>query len=260
MYIESPQNARIRAWSRLKDKRGRQQSGEFLVEGVRLVEELLRSTLETVAVVWDVGTDELPDTLTEAAMERGVPLLEASPGAFAVLSDTVTPQGVLAVARMPLTAQTPAPPDQVLVLDGVQDPGNVGTLLRSADAFRMGQVCCGRGTVDPFAPKVVRASMGGLFRVPVVSADTVAYLQTWRTRWPDGQIVHARAHAEAACHELNFRRPTLLLVGSEASGVSPEAASLADTQVRIPMSEAAESLNAAVAGSILLYEMFRQRT
>ncbi|MDQ0188796.1 TrmH family RNA methyltransferase [Alicyclobacillus cycloheptanicus] len=259
MYLESPQNPKIHRWSQLKAKKGRQTHGAFLVEGSRLVEECLRSSFEVEAVLWDVGTDELPDPLTEAAMQRGVPVIEVAPRAFAEVSDTVTSQGVIAVAKLPNAALPPGQASFCVALDGVRDPGNVGTLLRSADAFGADAVYCGTGTVDPFSPKVVRASMGGIFRFPVHHGDSVALISSWRQAWPEGQVALADAHADMDCDALDFCRPTLILVGGEAFGASPEAAALATVKIRIPMTGMADSLNAAIAGSVLLYEANRQR-
>ncbi|MCL6445513.1 MAG: RNA methyltransferase [Alicyclobacillus sp.] len=258
VLIESPSNARVRAWSQLKTRKGRKQQGQFLVEGVRLVRELLASSLDIVVLLWDVGTDELSEDVAALASARGVPIVELAPSAFAEISDTATPQGVIAVARIP--EEHPGfTPANGLVLDGVQDPGNVGTLIRTAEAFGVTAVCCGTGTADPYAPKVVRATMGGLFRTHVVDTDTLSYVARWRNRWPQGRVVVAAASGEVTCEKAELSGPVLLVVGSEAAGVSEVVEAAADVRVRIPMVGLAESLNAAVAGSILLYEVFRQQ-
>jgi TrmH family RNA methyltransferase len=261
LYLESPHNPRVKNWAALKTRKGRQQSGEFLAEGLRLVDELLRSSLEVTALLWDVAADELPDSLRDAANERGVPIYELSPNAFRSVSDTVTSQGVIAVAKLPGNSRKEAAelPSHVLLLDGVQDPGNVGTLIRTADAFGIGAVCCGEGTADPYSPKVVRASMGGLFRLPVATVESSSYIRRWRERWPDGQVLVTAAGAPLACDEANLRNPALIVIGSEAHGVSEEVMALADQQIGIPMSGMAESLNAAIAGAVILYEVSRQR-
>jgi TrmH family RNA methyltransferase len=261
MYLESPNNSRVKEWSHLKNKKGRTEQGRFLVEGYRLVEEALRSGLVVDAILWDVGTDELPDALQEAAYERGAPIFELSPKAFASVSDTVTPQGVIAVVRKPSIRKdgTQTAPSRVLLLDGLQDPGNVGTLLRCADAFGIEEVCCGTGTVDPYSPKVVRASMGGIFRVPIVVEDVAKYITKWMSLQPSGRVVMSSADAREECDAFDFTKPFVLLIGSEAFGVSEAARTLATADVKIPMVGMTESLNAAMAGSVLLYEAFRQR-
>jgi RNA methyltransferase, TrmH family len=261
MYLESPNNSRVKEWSQLKNKKGRTEQGRFLVEGYRLVEEALRSGLAVDALLWDVGTDELPETLQEAAYERGVPIFELSPKAFASVSDTVTPQGVIAVVQKPRFGKNggQTPTSRVLLLDGLQDPGNVGTLLRCADAFGIEEVCCGTGTVDPYSPKVVRASMGGIFRLSVVVEDAVKYIRNWLGCQPNGRVVMSSADASIECDAFDFTRPFILVIGSEAFGVSDAVRTLATDDVKIPMVGMTESLNAAMAGSVLLYEAFRQR-
>lgn len=259
VYLESPQNPKIHRWSQLKSKKGRLTEGAFLVEGVRLVDDLLRSSFEVEAVLWDVGTDNLPEDLTETAQLRGVPLIEVAPRAFAAVADTVTPQGVIAVAKLPQTGVEPSSVAFGLVLDNLRDPGNVGTLVRSADAFGVDLVLCGSGTVDPYSPKVVRASMGGTFRVHVESKATTVFLSAWRDAWPDGKVVLADAKGQVDCDQFDFRGPVLIVIGSEATGASAEAEALATDTLQIPMTGMADSLNAAIAGSVLLYEASRQR-
>jgi RNA methyltransferase, TrmH family len=259
MFIESPQNARIKVWRQLKTKKGRLEHGLYVIEGIRLVEEALHSDVELAAVLWDVGCDELPDYITEQPRVAKV-FHELSPAAFAEVSDTTTPQGLIAIAKLPVDVSLKDLSAQAVLLDGVQDPGNVGTLLRSADAFGFRQICCGTGTVDPFAPKVVRASMGGMFRSAVTAMDSVAWIEAWLRCHPDGQVVVTAADAPKVCHEVDLTGACLLVIGSEAFGVSEAVRNLATLHVQIPMVAGAESLNAAIAGSVLLYESLRQRT
>ncbi|WAH38341.1 TrmH family RNA methyltransferase [Alicyclobacillus dauci] len=258
MYIESPQNARVRAWSQLKSKKVRSRQGLFLVEGRRLVEELVGSAYELEALLWNVAADEPPSHLTEHPKFQGH-VYELSPAAFALVSDTTTPQGLIAIAKLPETgSQAGSISTHAVLLDGIQDPGNVGTLLRSCEAFGFHSVCCGTSTVDPFAPKVVRSAMGGMFRLDLWTEDSVQFIEDWRRNHPDGRVIVAAADADELCYSADMRRPTLVVIGSEAFGASDEVRELADLAVAIPMQADTESLNAAVAGSILLYEAYRQ--
>ncbi|QQE77624.1 RNA methyltransferase [Alicyclobacillus sp. SO9] len=257
MFIESPANEKVRKWRKLKNKKGRKEQQLFLVEGLRLVEELLQSSWEPVYLLWDVGTDEVPERILTRAKERNTVIVEMSPAAFAAVSDTVTPQGVIVIAALPPTS--PAYPEHVLLLDEVQDPGNAGTLLRAAEAFGLEEVVCTTGTVDPFAPKVVRSTMGGLFHLRVQAIDALPYIHTWSETWPDGQVISTQAVGANHCYVADFTKPTLLIIGSEATGVSEKLIEASDDTVQIPMAGQAESLNAAMAGSILMYEMLRQR-
>lgn len=257
MFIESTSNDRVKNWAKLKTRKGRGHQGTFLVEGLRLVEELLASEWMIEAILWDVGTDELPDSIQTIVAERRISFIELSPEAFAVVSDTVTPQGIIAVAQLPM--QSPLYPPSVVLFDGVQDPGNLGTLVRSAFAFGCTEVVAASGSVDPFSPKVVRASMGSLFRVSTVLADAASYIDEWRHRHPLGQVIVTDAKSGTLAHQQQVDGSSLVVIGNEAVGVTDQTAALATVSVRIPMEAGAESLNAAMAGTVILYEVYRQR-
>ncbi len=258
LYIESPQNPRIKTWKQLKNKKGRDKSHAFLAEGIRLVEEAIRSDFELEALLWNVSTDELPDTILEHENCKNV-FFELSPSAFAEVSDTVTSQGVIAVVRMKDHEQAVKTSDLVVVLDGVQDPGNVGTLIRSCDAFGFGGACCGTQTADPFSPKVLRATMGGLFHIRVSSMPSAEFIKEWRILHPDGFVIVSDANVDDSCFTIDLKGPCIIVVGSEAFGVSEEVRELSTHRVAIPMIGQAESLNAGIAGSVLMYESVRQR-
>jgi RNA methyltransferase, TrmH family len=257
LYIESSKNPKVQDWAALKVKKGRLGHAAYLAEGARLAEEALQSDRLVEALLLNAAADDDYVLLRQLAQTRKVPIHELSPQAFATLSDTVTSQGVMAVVAIP--SAPPQYPAYTLVLDGVQDPGNVGTLLRTADAFGVTEVCCSESTADAFAPKVIRASMGGIFRVSVHRKNTVTYIRDWMKAYEDGNVVITEADGSTPCHEVPFTRPTLIVIGSEASGVSEEAKALASIRAFIPMTAQTESLNAAVAGSIVLYEAYRQR-
>jgi TrmH family RNA methyltransferase len=171
------------------------------------------------------------------------------------MAETVTPQGILAVVPFP---ERPAPqhPELVLIVDAVADPGNLGTLLRSAEAAGVELVLLSEGTADVFNPKVVRGGMGAHFRLPM----------RWGMRWEDiagavqGLTVYlADVRGERSYDEVDWRRPAALIVSSEAHGPSPAARRLAHEAIYIPMQGQTESLNVGVAGSIILFEAARQR-
>lgn len=255
VYIESAHNDRVRQWAQLKTRRGRHKAGCFLVEGERLVADLLASDLRLEALLWNAASDEPPEELWLHPKAEGR-RFELSPQAFAAVADTETPQGLIAVAALPHPA--PQYADRVLVLDAVQDPGNVGTLVRSAEAFGFREIVFGTGTADPYAPKVVRASMGGLFRANVIVGDEVPYLTAWRHHHPAGFVVATAAEAPERCHEAPLAGELAIVIGNEARGVGEAVRALAQRCVSIPMAGGAESLNAAMAGTVLLYEAYRQ--
>jgi TrmH family RNA methyltransferase len=167
-------------------------------------------------------------------------------------ADTRTPQGVLAV--VPFVQLKPRP-GLILILDCLRDPGNLGTILRSAEAAGVGQVILAPGTVDPYNPKVVRGGMGVHLRLPVLSLPwpAIAELVSGRAIWL------ADASAGVAYDAVDWTRPSALLVGGEAAGPGEQACALATGRVRIPMAEGPESLNAAMAATVILFEAARQQ-
>ncbi|HZS86877.1 MAG TPA: RNA methyltransferase [Chloroflexota bacterium] len=239
--------------------------GLYLIEGVRLVEEALFSGVRPEIVAMS------PDTL--AATPRGRALygrlshdpdlpapLEVTPAVLHHVSATETPSGV--VAAVPLPAQTslnqlPARRGLSLVLDGVQDPGNAGTILRTAWAADLDAVIALHGCVDLYAPKVVRSAMGAHFRVALATNVELDALRPWLAQ--RGQTLLADAHATSSIYETDLRPPTILIVGGEAGGAL-RAASIPDPRpVSIPMPGHSESLNVAMAASIIVFEALRQR-
>ena len=224
------------------------------------MEEAFRSGLAIEAVlVSDEGERHL--TRLKPWLTREVRILRCSARMFQGVASTDSPQGIAALAHMPdrefadLLGARPL----VLVLVGVQDPGNVGTLLRSAEAFgATGAVTC-RGTAHPLSPKALRASAGSALRLPLLaSADDASVLA--RLREARLRIFAATLDGGESPGELDFRVPCALLIGNESSGLPAEMARAADQRVRIALAEGVESLNAGVAGAVLLYEASRQRS
>ena len=174
---------------------------------------------------------------------------------IATISDTVTPQGVVAAVAWPEVE--PAGRGVQLVLDAVQDPGNVGTLLRTAEATGISQVICVAGTADVYSPKVVRAAMGAHFRLAI--AQDVTWDEAPMLLIPADNVYAAVASAPMPYFAADWRQPSALIVGNEANGVSEAGLALATKQISIPMQGPVESLNAAIAGSVILFEALRQR-
>jgi len=243
----------------LRRRRIREAEGAFLVEGIRAVEDLLASPLGVRLLAW---SSTLEDTdrgraLLGGARRRGIPLREISATELAEYADTEAPQGVVAVADVPRWSlddlRTTASQAVVLVLDAVQDPGNFGTLVRTAEALGAAGVISLPGTVDAWNPKAVRAAMGSSFRLPVVSA-------AWDEAGPwlerEGFTVLA---SMVGAPPLAAGRPgkAALVLGNEGAGVGPDTRARADAEVGIPLRGRAESLNVTSAAAILLYELLR---
>ena len=253
--IESTSNPTVRMLRDLHTREGRKEHGAFLIEGTRLVAEAVEASWPLLAALYD--PDRLEGPLA-SLVERIPTAAPASAKAIKHASDTMTPQGIVAAAALvPFTgAADPAEP-LVLVLDGIADPGNAGTLLRSALAAGVRTVLSGPDTVDLFAPKVVRGGMGAHFHLSLGSQldwDSIA-----AAVGEGRKMVVAEATADLPYYRFDWRRPSALIIGSEAHGPSAPALRLASARVSIPLSSGVESLNAAVAGSVILFEAKRQR-
>jgi TrmH family RNA methyltransferase len=252
--ITSAQNERVKYIRSLARRRVRQREGRFVVEGTRLVSEVVRAGIRPALLFYTQAWAETPEgqhllsSLHPA--EEGDWLV--SEAVLAACADTQTPQGVVAVLPWIETAPRSG---LILILDCLRDPGNLGTILRSAEAAGVGLVCLAPGTVDPYNPKVVRGAMGAHFRLPLVSLDwpAIACRVAGRAVWL------ADAAGEVAYDAVDWTRPSALIVGGEAAGVGPDASALATARVSIPMGGGAESLNAAMAATVLLFEAARQQ-
>lgn len=256
--ISSPANQHVkRIRSLATDRRVRRRERMFVLEGVRLVADALASGVPLELVLY--AHEQLAATgagVQLLAQLRAMPAAyEATPQVVAAASETVTPQGVVALARWPEVA--PDLPGLLLILDAVQDPGNVGTLLRSAEAISVAQVLCIRGTADVYSPKVVRSAMGAHFRLSIAQD----------IEWPDADqhlsivdhVYAADAESRMPYYAADWRQRSALIVGNEAHGISVDARARATKLISIPMRGGAESINAAVAGSVILFEAQRQR-
>jgi TrmH family RNA methyltransferase len=255
--ITSPSNLTLKLIRALQSQRkAREKERLFVIEGVRLVEEAVRAN---APVRLALHTDDL-DPRSRAALHQlarlGAQIEVVSPKVMAAASDTQTPQGLLAVVSfLSSFILHPSSFSFALVLDRLSDPGNLGTILRAADAAGVQAAFLAPGTVDAHNPKVVRAAMGAHFHLPIVEAswdelkNHLAGLAVWL----------AEARAGEPYDRVDWRAPSALVVGSEAEGPSDAARRLTPQRVHIPMPGLAESLNAAVAAGVLLFEAARQR-
>jgi RNA methyltransferase, TrmH family len=253
--ITSASNPRIKLVRALQARRRERETEQaFVVEGVRLAEEAARAGVAARLVLHTSRLDARTRSVINQLARLGAEVEEVSPEAMAAASMAEAPPGLLVVAP----AAPLAPPARLafaVVLDGLSDPGNLGTVLRTAGAAGVDAVFMPPGTVDAYNPKVVRGAMGAHFQLPLVTADwdeiarALAGLAVWR----------AEARAGRPYDDVDLRRPCALLIGSEAAGVSPAADQLPANPVHIPMPGRAESLNAAVAAAVLMFEVVRQR-
>lgn len=254
-----PSRSQAKRWRALKRRKGRAEHGLFLAEGTRLVADLLASGLEARHLLYtDEGSRE-PDTsaLLDRAREEGVPCESVDRGELAEFADTVTPQGVLAVAEIPVRGRDDLRGGDLVVLDAVQDPGNAGTILRTAEALGAAGAISLKGTVDLWNPKTVRASAGALFRLPVLDDEWPG-----AGRWLREEGVPLWA-ADAAGEDVGrgegVPARVALVLGNEGAGVREEILSAADRRVAVHLPGGAESLNVAVAAALLMDRIFSAR-
>jgi TrmH family RNA methyltransferase len=246
-------------------RRGRERRGLTLAEGVRLVEEAVAAGIEVrgAAVSPALEATTRGGALKSALTGAGTRLEEVSDAELAALADTEHPQGIVAVVRprdWALDDIATPPGAVVLVLDAVQDPGNVGTMLRTALGLGAAGVIALKGTAELTGPKVLRGSMGAIFRLPAVTVDAAGFLAWARTRGLELWVADAGGEPLRSPGGPRERRPPLALaVGNEGAGVGAELEAAATRRVAIPLAAGAESLNVAVAAGILLHEVTRGR-
>jgi TrmH family RNA methyltransferase len=253
--ITSKTNRKVKYARSLYRRSVRQREKRFLAEGVRLIEEMTKAGQEPVFVFHDpaIASDARALALLEKLRPSGAELESVSEEVMRAMADTKTPQGILAVASFPELGAGDSHLN--LLLDGVRDPGNLGTILRSAQAAGVGQAITMRGTVDVYGPKVVRGAMGAHFRLPMKAdcswSDVGAVLE-------GKQVLLADARGDRYYYEIDWTRPSVLVMGGEARGPGAEAQRVCTDTVAIPMRGDVESLNVAVATSIILFEAARQ--
>ena len=257
MVITSKDNEIIKHIRKLKDKKERDISNEFIVEGIKMLEEAINENakIKTVVVCDDcLGNSKIAtDLLYEIAKENIIYVPEKI---FKLISDVKTPQGILAVIEKSDTSKIDYKDDLFLILDNIQDPGNLGTIIRTADSINLKQIIVPKGSADSYNPKVVRSSMGAIFRVKVIEVENLA--KTIKEMKKNNiNILATDLRTDKSIYDVNYEK-SAIVIGNEANGVSEEVLELADERIKIPMIGKTESLNAAVATGIILYNAVRK--
>ena len=271
--ISSKDNSLIKHIKRLKEKKYRDEYGEFIVEGLKLINEAIQENADIRQIVVCDGCDnsEMIESHLKYEMAR-LDFIYVPQNIFKMISDVENPQGVLAVIgkikndnnqekdeieEAEHTSNINLNEDIILALDDIQDPGNLGTILRTADSVGLKQILVSKGTADAYNPKVVRSTMGAIFRVNVIECEnlkeTLKELQS-----KDYKVMTTSLKAKKSIYEVDYKKK-IIVIGNEANGVSKEILNLADEKVIIPMLGKTESLNASVATGVILYEYVRQK-
>lgn len=245
-HIHSVKNPQIKEWKKLLTKKERDKTGMFLIEGFHLVEEALKQEESIVELIVNEAT-ELPLQWNYGS----IPVTLVTEEVIKTLSDTETPQGVIAICRQAEASLDETKAKTFLLIDAVQDPGNVGTMIRTADAAGIDAVIVGKGSVDVYNPKVLRSAQGSHFHLPIITGD----LQIWIDSLLQKGIP---VYGTSLENGQNYREVTptsefALIVGNEGSGVAKELLQQTTKNLYIPIYGKSESLNVAVATGILLY-------
>ncbi len=253
--IHSTRNQRIQGVCRLQDNaRTRREVGAFIVEGVRLAEEVLKSNWPVTQVFYTLDLSKRGKGIVRTFHEKGIPVFKVTPEVMELASDTESPQGILMEVPIP-QAQFDGVHSFVFIIDQLGDPGNLGTLLRTAVAVGADAVVLTPGSVDPYSPKVVRAATGAHFHIPVGILEWEKIEGICRAL----TVYLADKEGGSIYWDANFTGTVGLLIGNEAHGASQRARQLVHQTIHIPMPGDTESLNAAVAGSVIAFEVLRQQ-
>lgn len=259
MELTGLQNPQVKAAAELKQKKYRQQQGLFLAEGLRTVEEAVASKT-VVSIFYTAIEDDRTRSVLEEAAAQQLKLYCVSDAVMKKIADTDTPQGIIAVCKMQNVTldKLLSKGEMLLVLDRVGDPGNLGTMLRTADAAGIGGVVLLKGCVDIYAPKTVRSSMGSLFHVPVVSGIGEDKFIA-EAKDAGYELLVTSLEGADNLYKADLGGRIAFVMGNEAGGVSANILERADKRVFIPMAGRAESLNVAMAAGVVMFEALRRR-
>lgn len=250
--IISRDNKTLKLIRALQRKKGRSESGLYFAEGARLVDEAVKYRFEDIKFI--IASDEFAEKnkfFTDSLDEKGKTVYTAKESIFNEVCNTETPQGVAAVLKIPDFVSSMSGMNYVLVLNGVSEPGNLGTIIRTAEAAGVNGIILLKGCADLYNPKTVRSTMGSIFRMPCMPYADISVLTELRDNGFTVAATALKDSVDIAAADIDGRRA--LVIGSEAFGVSDEVLNLSDIIVRIPMEGSVESLNAAVAAGIAMY-------
>ena len=252
MLITSKDNSKIKEIKKLKEKKYRKTA--FIVEGIKMLKEAISEKAEIDTII--IREDTELDFKLDSELEKKV--IHVTKNVFETISDVVSPQGVLVVINKKIDEKKISKhADYILALDGIQDPGNLGTIIRTADSANIKQILVSKDTVDSYSPKVVRSTMGAIYRVKIIECEDLA--KTLKSLQTTGfEIVTTDLHTDKSIYDMNYNKK-IVVIGNEANGVTPEIKKLSNYRVKIPMLGKTESLNAAVATGIMIYEYVRQK-
>jgi len=258
MTITSKDNEQIKHIKKLKEKKYREEYNEFIIEGIKMIEEAMQENvkIKSIIICDDCKTQgAIPNELMyEIAKLNCIYVAEK---VFSTITDVINPQGIMAIVEKPISEEKEIDYNETnfLLLDNIQDPGNLGTILRTADSLNIKQIILSKGSADAYNLKVVRSTMGAIFRVKIIEVQNLS--KTVKEMKKHKIKVYATdLQTDKSIYDVNYEK-SAIVIGNEANGVSTEVLEEASERIKIPMTGKTESLNAAVATSIILYEAFR---
>ena len=256
--ISSKDNEIVKKIRSLKEKKYRDIENSYIIEGIKLVKEAIeeKAIIKQIVICEEyINTEELDkDTLYEIAKYNVIYVTEK---VFKLITDVQNPQGIIAVVeKNNIKKEIDYSQDIIMVLDGVQDPGNLGTILRTVDSANLKQIILSQGVADPYNPKVVRSTMGAIFRVNIIETENIINTLE-EIKKHKFKVMVTSLDTQNSIYSVNYNKKAIV-IGNEANGVSKEVQAIANEKVKIPMLGKTESLNAAVATGVIIYEYVRR--
>lgn len=257
--ITSKDNELIKHIRKLKDKKYRDESNEYVVEGVKLVEEAVKENAKIKQIIVCEDTTRTYEIPTHIMLEIAkYECISVSDKIFNIITQVTNPQGIMAIIeKNAQNARIDYTQDIIVVLDDVQDPGNLGTILRTVDSIGLNQIIVSKGTADAFNSKVVRSTMGAIFRIKIIEVENLAQAIK-EMRKHHFKLMVTSLQTKNSIYDIDFNKK-IIVIGNEANGVSKEIQDMADEKAKIPMLGRTESLNASVAAGVVMYEYVRQK-
>ena len=257
--ITSKDNELIKHIRKLKDKKYRDESNEYVVEGVKLVEEAVKENAKIKQIIVCEDTTRTYEIPTHIMLEIAkYECISVSDKIFNIITQVTNPQGIMAIIeKNAQNAKIDYTQDIIVVLDDVQDPGNLGTILRTVDSIGLNQIIVSKGTADAFNSKVVRSTMGAIFRIKIIEVENLAQAIK-EMRKHHFKLMVTSLQTKNSIYDIDFYKK-IIVIGNEANGVSKEIQDMADEKAKIPILGRTESLKASVAAGVVMYEYVRQK-
>ena len=255
--ISSKDNEIIKNIRKLKEKKYRDLENSYIIEGIKLIKEAIeeKAVIKQIVMCEEFSDEEIDkDTMFEIARQN---LVYVTKNVFNAITDVKTPQGIIAVVEKKHNEDANYKEDIIIALDDIQDPGNLGTILRTIDSANLKQIIVSKNTVDVYNPKVVRSTMGAIFRINVVEAENLKD-ELENAKKHGYKVMVTSLDSKKNIYNVDYNKK-VIVIGNEAKGVSKEIKEIADEKVIIPMLGKTESLNASVATSIMVYEYVRRK-